>query len=433
MGSLLLDSMSIAYCCDACRTAYFATYEEACCHEEACDGTRSSVNSGRLIDSKRSAEDIVDGNLFTSPEQKRPRLDSAGSGTSRIVSSTTASGAAVISSVWADCNLMAKIASFIDINSGESPMSLLITLGARSSKQVRHGYLVGNDGYLLRALRVLARKVRWAQIKGKRDPTVKAIGSRLIIHLRPDIVKCRDDVREWLKVNTEWRSRCTDANLELCKNLPLADGEIVPLSKFEVTMIFNNPALAIELGLTEVFRHQVEVMQISGPGSQWSGFAGAKSFVQLALVQNDTDLLNFLLSTETFSTSKEMNVRGCLGDIFYIDTIGIQCLKAFISSPKVDLHAPVPRSPLTMATRSLRALRLMSKRCSVDERVITLRKEKIFALLELGADPGDYYGNDLTNLDFTDGELCKELMPEGNESWKAVWQDVLDKMRSSLK
>ena len=50
-------------------------------------------------------------------------------------------------------------------------------------------------------------------------------------------------------MNTDWRDRCTDENMERYKGTPL---------RIEANLVFNNPAVAIEVGLLEVFRFHVE-------------------------------------------------------------------------------------------------------------------------------------------------------------------------------
>lgn len=122
--------------------------------------------------------------------------------------------------------LLAKISTFSSL--GDDLLNLCIVAGPKDCASVRYAYLHENHGYLGHFLREY-------------------------VNDRIDARKCRDSYRAWTEVNTHWRELGTD---ELIEDLavvgrPSRDGLVMSIEPYAP---FNNPSVAIEIGLMEALQ-----------------------------------------------------------------------------------------------------------------------------------------------------------------------------------
>lgn len=149
----------------------------------------------------------------------------------------------------------------------------------------------------------------------------------------------------WMDINTNWRSRCTKANMTKYRR---------PLK--EAKLIFNNPVVAIEIGLVDIFGHLVYEMGADVCDTDCKGFVadvasshrGMDNFVFnpiiVALYRKDTEILQMILSSRKFraGTSADANRLLSQWDIlnycYKQKKIRMHVLETLIASPKIDVN-----------------------------------------------------------------------------------------------
>ena len=226
-----------------------------------------------------------------------------------------------------DIDLICNIASYM--NPGDDLMNLCVSVGPTDAAKIRTEYLRDNEQYVAASL---------TKLEGIPNLSNDWDIFRENLHL---FDKCRDNISAWMRVNTNWQARCTDENMERYKEAPL---------RVEANLVFNNPAVAIEVGLLEVFRFHVEEKGVDVNRALWNGFNSDgvhwrnDFFIKLALVRGDIDILEYLLSVDGFDftrMSEEVHIEGLECDTidFSCNTSKEECFKAFIRHPKVNVNA----------------------------------------------------------------------------------------------
>mmetsp|Transcript_912 Transcript_912/g.2549 ORF Transcript_912/g.2549 Transcript_912/m.2549 type:complete len:371 (-) Transcript_912:112-1224(-) len=363
-------------------------------------GKRSAVGDGSgeiggAIESERPAE-----------KDKSPK--SAGGPPGKAPTTPTDSR----SEIGANIDLIGKIS--LSMNSGDGLYELCVAVGPKFAARIRRDYLLKNEKYLVRSLETLHRSL----------PTEKR-SLRLLCYNRPHFDKCRDNIRAWMKVNTEWRSRCTESNLAKYKGFTGKQTE----PEIEANLIFNHPALIVEIGLIDIFRHLVEGLNINLSKKIWKGFVRGGgcfgswrgSLADLAYNRSDVILLKYLLSAPSFDWKEDTRLDNFLYEAVINDCVTIGCFKSLVSHPKVNLNAPEAFHagdfpPLHCAV-------MFASRCGSVER-LSKCAERVITLLEAGADPRiscPDFPKPRSALDIARAQLHYSYWPE-------FWQEIVRKM-----
>jgi len=376
-----------------------------------------------------------------SRSQRRPRLEASAS-TDEV--SDTPSDAAVGVDVDRICNIASCMKPGCDL------MNLCISVGPVDAAKVRTGYLRDNDQYVTASLQKL-RDIRHLSVR-QRDV------SRRILHL-PLFDKCRDNIAAWMQVNSDWRDRCTDENMERYKGAPL---------RVEANLVFNNPAVAIEVGLLEVVRFHVEEKGVDVNHAIWNGFSsdaeviglantvfrewngfnsvGIDALICLALVRCDIEILEYLMSVDGFDFSRmvgEGTTYAVECDIIDLAFRGSteDCFKAFICHPKVNVnavaHGGARRTPLYFALSQLRWLTSRDGYLRISAETSSSRSSctrRVLLLLQAGANPSHcipQVPRDLHPLD--DISMIEYARNEWNEKIHSRhWRRVVETMEAMM-
>ena len=146
--------------------------------------------------------------------------------------------------------LLAKISTFSSL--GDDLLNLCIVAGPKDCAAVRYAYLHENHGYLRHFLREY-------------------------VHDKIDASKCRDCYRAWMDVN-DWRELVTDELIEDLAVVGLQNSE----GKFSIMIHpyipFNNPSVAIEIGLMEALQYLVEEKGIDVNQYRWTSYQSFRMF-----------------------------------------------------------------------------------------------------------------------------------------------------------
>ena len=287
-------------------------------------------------------------------------------------------------------DIFSKVASFFDAVAGDALMSLLIAVGPTDARKIRRDYLRNNDAYLVKSLRLCKNAMPPAT-------RIATATSATILNLYLQAIgyfdKCRDNVLAWMDVNPGWQSRCSTTNIVRYKTL-----------RMEANLVFNNPVVAIELGLREVYSHLVNEKHVDVCDTDYRGFnTDALSYrgmdndvfnqVIVALYRGDNDILQTLLSSHTFHTRatassklRVLNEKRILNFCHSEERRKIRhdVFKTLVSSPKID----VTGTPGYMCLYNLVInlyWRSYSRMESVHDEYLTDFASKICALLDAGA------------------------------------------------
>ena len=175
--------------------------------------------------------------------RKTARHDDASTSSSLVSRTTTTSRRTTRSQKpRLSAELLARVASYASL--GQDLLSLCIVAGPKDGAVIRHAYLRRNLIYPMHFLyEFVMGKVKWET--------------------------CRDRYRDWMEVNSDWKTAwVSDGRIEMMEKV-ISDDEGVLITP---SLAFNNPALAIELGLTEVLKHLVEEKGININDYRWNSY-----------------------------------------------------------------------------------------------------------------------------------------------------------------
>ena len=285
-------------------------------------------------------------------------------------------------------DLICKIASFVDI--GGDLMNLLVAFGPTECKTIRRNYLQNNDAYLVKSLGIcrnaMAPAIRLSHPNSSNVLNLYQLSAKRF-H------KCRDNIMAWMDVNANWRSRCTRANMTKYRR---------PLQ--EANLIFNNPVVAIEIGLVEVLDHLINEMGADVCDTDCKGFVadaasshrGMDNFVfnpiMVALYRKDTEILQTLLSSNTIRTGTSSGANRLLNhwDILHYcfkeNKIRKDVFKTLVASPKIDVNT-TDQGFHCLHCFVLQLHRFMNRLHHREDSVADFMLSRISALLNAGSNP----------------------------------------------
>ena len=322
----------------------------------------------------------------------------------------------------ASIDLISKICSFVDV--GDGLYKLCIAVGPADAARIRQNYLLNNMQYLSKPLRSLLFRSLAAGL------LVSGCNGEIILSYGSHFDKCGDNVKAWMAVNTNWRSYCTEASsrasFEKYKQIAWFGSLLGDEKDSDVQVIFSNPAIVVELGLTDVFRHLVERMKINLTKSLWDGFSflagqNIATLASIALRRDDAILLDCLLSAESFGWRDDTHMDGILSTAISQDNVGLESFKMIVAHPKVDVNSPraytKQRSPLYSAVNQLQK-----------NTTLRLRMEKVHALLDVGADPHAPW-TPRSQHALIPIRVAKNAFLYCGQADRAMWKEIVRKMK----
>ena len=99
-----------------------------------------------------------------------------------------------------DIDIICNIASFMNPGSG---LNFCVAVGSADAARIRTEYLRDNEQYVVASLKKLG--------------VIPNLAAQMAEIFRDNLHlfdKCRDNISAWMRVNTNWKSRCTDENME---------------------------------------------------------------------------------------------------------------------------------------------------------------------------------------------------------------------------
>jgi len=169
--------------------------------------------------------------------------------------------------------MIANVGSFADYSNGDL-MNICLAIGPTDARVVRHVCLRNNVEYLERI-------------------TVRTVAAR-------KLSKAKEELSAWMEINADWREwMCHTALVNRCCEARYKD-EDREFRRLGPFFLFNNPAVAIELGMLDLLKYQVEVIGIDINALRWTGYESSTkiNLLLLAVVFNRRACFDYLLSRE---------------------------------------------------------------------------------------------------------------------------------------
>jgi len=325
---------------------------------------------------KRSANEVDDasegeGLAAGRPARQARRKESSSSSASASASPIAAPAAGI------PIDVLPIVASFT--GTGRDLRNLCIAVGPKHAKGIRNAYLRDNETYIVQSLRMLPVLIPdlAGHVKVFRDNAHR-------------FDKCRDNVMTWMDVNSKsWKGRCTPCKMNMYADKPLV---------LETDLVFNNPAVVVELGLLEVLRFLVEEKDIDVNTANWNGFTsnsegvGNFSLGRLIFLRGNIGMLHYFLSLEKTHIPSFHQV---LLDWHYL--LPRECFEIIVRHPRFD-----PNFAFGLFFTQLRGIVNWMGEDKVKETRIGFRAKVIIAFLDAGADPRTLvqgFGGDLAPID----------------------------------
>ena len=279
--------------------------------------------------------------------------------------------------------MIGKVASFA--NYGDDLMNICKAVGPKDSGIIRYTCLRNNMGFLRYTLKNFADNIdldsSWGETKTK--------------------------ITAWMEVNTDWRKHCTlertvDEELASCtvqrENNEDDDGQrVVPVVlSTNPLILFNNPAVAIEVGFTVILKHLVEEVGIDVNSHAWCGYTVAKMgrskvhLLAVALTYDHASSFDYLLSREETNVHEPMGPGSlkCVWETMYeVDSCSCKNFRALIGHSSFEPNR-FDGDPSHMALLFAFSFAFVFTRAENDNQAsadILVRKFKI--LLDVGANP----------------------------------------------
>lgn len=183
--------------------------------------------------------------------------------------------------------LLGKVATYSSL--GRDLLNLCVVAGPRDCAVIRHAYLRNNLRYLEESL---CKCFKFGDDKEDDDPA-----SWL------DDGLCGGRYLAWMEVNTDWKRLVTVERIDSLVSVYKEDNEGSASAIVDPLLPFNNPAVAIEIGLMDPLRHLVEEMGIDINSSRWTTFRFDRTKLLLECVECDNyKAFQYLLGRETIET-----------------------------------------------------------------------------------------------------------------------------------
>lgn len=216
--------------------------------------------------------------------------------------------------------ILTKIASFVNTKNNDL-FNICVAVGPIDSPIIRRVWLTSNSRYLWRVTK-----------KNLLDPM--------------DLKAVREELNDWMGYNPDWRNRCKE---ELVHDDRWSSPRICGYGHGKIkiranpSVLFNNPAAAIELGMVDILKHLVEGVGIDINSYGWSGYTSTgvtkQHLLVLAAKQKDKACFDYLMSTQSANVNAGISKRDRRPVWLQIFLEGsVECTRAMINHPTFDSH-----------------------------------------------------------------------------------------------
>lgn len=254
--------------------------------------------------------------------------------------------------------------------------------------------------------------------------------------------KCKHNIMTWMEINDDWRSRCTEEKMERYKSFDR--------TSLDADVVFNNPAVAIEVGLVDVVRHLVEEKKVDVNAPSSLAYRGlsrevgglhlvAKALVEKAVLRGDVSMVRYIMSLDGFKIGSTPAQRLRFFNLVVASPIiRLECFKLFLQLllECAEIHLSFLctsvdqlRPPLLHSLFLLHSLSLLHR----DTKCAAIYYEKANAMLDAGADPFADPGPDIERRAPIEFAKCTlevlKLQQRMADTWP-LWTQLIEKMEA---
>ena len=277
--------------------------------------------------------------------------------------------------------LIARVAQFSTLADG-TVWNTCLAVGPGVSRTIRHVFLKKNEPFLKRTLQKFNSN-DWDKSKANANHVA------------------------WMEVNTDWMTTITAERMEELKEAtttPWDGRRLLPRQiKDHPFLAFNNPAIAIQLGLCDVLRCLVEEKEIDINATKWVGYFSSRPMMRPLSCycvgrgdhnpcntwEGDMTLYRYLLGLPSFAIERHL---GFVLDFVLPSRKCVPYLRAITEHRDVSKYANEElktcvqnKTPLECVLWTL--FSFLSRSRKLDEYIVRSLSEAVEQLLKAGAEP----------------------------------------------
>ena len=292
-------------------------------------------------------------------------------------------------------------------------MNMCLSVGREDAIIIRRSYLRNNDSYLCFILNYFVH-----HLGNVREATID-------LHRHDALVFCQTKATEWIKVNTDWRDRITEGKIKRFEDVWSKDNLINPVRKLHPDAIFNNPAVAISLGLTEVLSFLVEAKGININELRWSDYTnGLRLNLVITAMGLHPPSFEYLISqkVDLLAPASSLDNLSLFQYIVANPHVPPKILKKITKSPYFYPSRPTFVNGLKVSALFMLVELLASFRnCDEEEHASRVLTEKITILLDAGADPNTSFDMSISPMKRAQEMLRKDPL---SRMWCRIVSDL---------
>mmetsp|Transcript_32125 Transcript_32125/g.70620 ORF Transcript_32125/g.70620 Transcript_32125/m.70620 type:complete len:384 (-) Transcript_32125:539-1690(-) len=328
-------------------------------------------------------------------------------------------------------DLACQVASFMNVE-GSGLYNFCVAFGPEGAAEIRRDYLLDNEAYIEHNLEIVTNSVlttRDAMLLMPQEDLSEGLAA---------VDKCKRNTMTWMEVNGNWKERVT---AERMAQYRFHGFYVRRPGTHGADAVFNNIAIAVEIGLLNVVRHLIEEKRVDINSTQYRGFYNGgivRHLVGRALIRGDATMIHYLMSQDGCrlrnpSTDEDQKK--------FLSLVVNATRESFVEPERFKLFLEVANADLNRsASHPVLASCLRCFGCTCDKdstpvRTLVREAKKIGILVELGADPFREYNDIMIGQPYTPMQIARDRLEQMKQaercplSWP-LWEQLIEKMEA---
>mmetsp|Transcript_5683 Transcript_5683/g.12334 ORF Transcript_5683/g.12334 Transcript_5683/m.12334 type:complete len:388 (-) Transcript_5683:119-1282(-) len=332
-------------------------------------------------------------------------------------------------------DLACQVASFMNVE-GSGLYNFCVAFGPEGAAEIRRDYLLDNEAYIEHNLEIVTNSVlttRDAMLLMPQEDLSEGLAA---------VDKCKRNTMTWMEVNGNWKERVTAERMELYKRYTIAHERHA--GTHDADAVFNNIAVAVEIGLLDVVRHLIEEKKVDVNSIKYVGFhkgvVGVRHLVGRALIRGDATMIHYLMSQDGCRLRNPSTNEDKSKCWYFVRTLAEESFvepeyfKLFLDVAGFDVNI-FASSPVLAS-----CLRCFGRTCDPDSsptpvRTLARQAHKIEILVDFGADPFSEYYDFISRQLLTPLQFARDRLKHMKQvercplSWR-LWEQLIEKMEA---
>jgi len=383
--------------------------------------SKSGIGSGSRGPFHEVAEDAALGG--GEGQRKKPRLLEG--------DQVEDTGTATATTIGLD--LARQIASFMNVG-GDGLFNFCVAFGPEDAAEIRRDYLLENDAYIDHHLEIVSNSVLAS--RRRTDP----MSPEEFREGLAAVDKCKRNIMTWMEVNDNWKERVT---AERMAQYRFHGFYVRRPGTHGADAVFNNIAIAVEIGLLNVVRHLIEEKRVDINSTQYRGFYNGgivRHLVGRALIRDDATMIHYLMSQDGCRLRNPSTNEDKSKCWYFVRTLAEESFvepeyfKLFLDVAGFDVNI-FASSPVLAS-----CLRCFGRTCDPDSsptpvRTLARQAHKIEILVDFGADPFSEYYDFISRQLLTPLQFARDRLKHMKQvercplSWR-LWEQLIEKMEA---